>query len=265
MWIYGQIRNLWQSPPKMWICDKVPSKLLSAPICPCRRSIFLLGIFGKFIQTFAYTRTQTQFQIFNSYIREIWHEELETQWTLNRGAITVMFCSMIFWIWKNGSIDPLLVNKSHIYRKHFLYWTDSLWCQQRLFVYFGSWIVQAVLFGSFTKGFVCLKTYRLSLNAPLPLRQFDKFELFPVWGNLCSYSLSASLNINGNQLLAEKTGNVLQRKCCKIMMRESLPLKNNFDFQFIPRILAHRYSWDLFAKEKKYSWSNCPGLCEWSD
>ena len=96
--------------------------------------------------------------------------------------------------------------------------------------------------GSFTKGFVCLKTYRLSLNAPLPLRQFDKFELFPVWGNLCSYSLSASLNINGNQLLAEKTGNVLQRKCCKIMMRESLPFKNNFDFQFIPRIPAHRYS-----------------------
>ena len=76
--------------------------------------------------------------------------------------------------------------------------------------------------GSFAKGFVCLKIYRLSLNAPLPLRQFDKFELFPVWGNLCSYSLSASLNINGNQLLAEKTGNVLQRKCCKIMMRESL-------------------------------------------
>ena len=97
-------------------------------------------------------------------------------------------------------------------------------------------------FGSFAKGFVCLKTYRLSLNAPLPLRQFDKFELFPVWGNLCSYSLSASLNINGNQLLAEKTGNVLQRKCCKIMMREPLNLKNNFDFQFIPRILSHRYS-----------------------
>ena len=104
--------------------------------------------------------------------------------------------------------------------------------------------------GSFAKGFVCLKTYRLSLNAPLPLRQFDKFELFPVWGNLCSYSLSASLNINGNQLLAEKTGNVLQRKCCKIMMIEPLHLKNNFDFQFVPRILAHRYSWDLFAKQK---------------
>ena len=134
MWIYGQIRNLWQSPPKMWICDKVPSKLLSAPICPCRRSIFLLGIFGKFIQTFAYTRTRTQFQIFSSYIREIWHEELETPWILNRGD----YCHVLFndFLKLEKWIDPLLVNKSHIYRKHFLYWTDSLWCQQRLFVHF---------------------------------------------------------------------------------------------------------------------------------
>ena len=49
-----------------------------------------------------------------------------------------------------------------------------------------------------------------------PSCHFDKFELFPVWGNLCSYFLSASLNINGI-LRSGEHGNALHQKCCKIM------------------------------------------------
>ena len=44
---FPQNVNLWQS----------PEQTIERAICRCRRSIFLLGIFGKFIQTFAYTAT----------------------------------------------------------------------------------------------------------------------------------------------------------------------------------------------------------------
>ena len=49
-----------------------------------------------------------------------------------------------------------------------------------------------------------------TMNGFPPRCQFDKFELFPVWGNLCSSSLSASLNINGIPLL-EQNGNTLNK------------------------------------------------------
>ena len=56
---FPQNVNLWQS----------PEQTIERPICPCRRSIFLLGIFGKFIQTFAYTDTfwNSDFQIWISF------------------------------------------------------------------------------------------------------------------------------------------------------------------------------------------------------
>ena len=114
---FPQNVNLWQS----------PEQTIERPICPCRRSIFLLGIFGKFIQTFAYTDT-----LWNSDFRSyyIFHWASFTVWYQKYSYLIFKFENLIFemfmyWWYYENSFWHLHVRAQkgfHIWTKPFLHW-----------------------------------------------------------------------------------------------------------------------------------------------
>ena len=129
---------------KSGICDNLPPKCefvtKSRANYWARRSVpvaVLFSYWGYSGNSFRHLHThgrEPSFRFLTHISKKYDMTELKTLWTLNRGN----YCHVFFndFLKLEKWIDPLLVNKSHIYRKHFLYWTDSLWCQQRLFVYF---------------------------------------------------------------------------------------------------------------------------------